>query len=156
LVVALGQTATFSVGAVGAPPLSYQWRLNGTNLPAATNSSLSFTAQSGNLGQYSVVVANPYGQVASVSASLNPPLRFLAPSWSGNALSLSLANADGSLIASSRSTRVQLYAATNLALPFNQWFPLTNLVVPASGLLQVNGLTTTNAGGLFFRAAEIP
>ena len=155
-VVPLGQTATFSVVAVGAPPLAYQWQLNGTNLPAATNPVLSVIAQAGNLGQYSVVVTNPYGQTCSVPVSLNPPLRFLPPSWSGNTLSLSLANADGSLIAPNRSTRVQLYATTNLSFPFNRWWPLTNAVLPASGLLQVNGLTTANTSGLFFRAAEIP
>ena len=156
-VVALGKTATFSVVAAGASPLTYQWRLNGTNLPLATNSVLSFTAQSGNLGEYSVIVSNPNGQTCSVNATLNPPLKFLPPNLSaGNALPLFLANSDGSLVASNRALRVQLYVTTNLAQPPNPWMPLTNAVIPAGGLLQVNGLTTTNPASRFFRALEIP
>ncbi len=156
-VVALGKTASFSVVAAGTSPLGYQWRLNGTNLPSVTNSSLSFTVQTGNLGNYSVVVSNPYGQTYSVNATLNPPLRFLPPSLAGgNVLPLWLANADGSLVVSNRAARVQLYAATNLAQPFNLWMPLTNAVLPNSGLLQVNGLSTTNPANRFFRAQEIP
>jgi hypothetical protein len=33
---------------------------------------------------------------------------------------------------------------------------LTNPVVPVSGLLRVDGLSVTNAGATFFRAAEAP
>ncbi|HEX2711997.1 MAG TPA: immunoglobulin domain-containing protein, partial [Candidatus Acidoferrales bacterium] len=34
-----GQTATFSVGATGTAPLSYQWRKNGVAISGATSSS---------------------------------------------------------------------------------------------------------------------
>ena len=36
--VALGDAVTFSVEASGSMPLGYQWRLNGSNIPGATNS----------------------------------------------------------------------------------------------------------------------
>ncbi len=156
-VVAPGKTVTFSVVAAGASPLSYQWLLDGTNLPAATSSTLSFIAQSNDWGNYTVVVSNAYGQTFSVNATLNPPLRFLAPSLTGgHALPLLLTDSDGSLVASNRAARVQLFATTNPALPFSQWMLLTNQVIPASGLLQVNGLTTTNPVSRFYRAVEIP
>jgi hypothetical protein len=55
-----GDTANFFVGAAGTgTPLSYQWRLNGTDLPGANASSLNVpNVQAGNVGSYSVVVSN--------------------------------------------------------------------------------------------------
>jgi hypothetical protein len=156
-IVAPGKTATFNVVASGTSPLSYQWMLNGTNLPLATSVSLNVTGQSNTWGSYCVVVSNPYGQTYSATATLNPPLRFLTPVLSGgNGLPLLLTDSDGSPVASSRASRVQIYASTNVTIPFNQWLPLTNQVVPAGGLLQVNGVTATNRFGLLFRATEIP
>src|SRR6185503_16953813 len=37
--VALGQDATFSVGAAGSTPLGYQWRFNANDISGATTSS---------------------------------------------------------------------------------------------------------------------
>src|SRR6185369_9296991 len=55
LAVLLGQMATFSVGAVGTPPFSYQWQFNGTNIEGATEASLTATnVQSANIGNYNV------------------------------------------------------------------------------------------------------
>ena len=152
-----GSAVSFSVAAVGAAPLSYQWRLNGTNLLSATNDVLNLTAQASNQGNYSVVVSNSYGQAISVNATLNPPLHFLPPDLPvANALLLQLINLDGSPVAANRAGRVQLYAATNLAQSPIPWVPLTNAVISANGLLQINGLTITNSAIEFFRAVEIP
>src|ERR1019366_5068480 len=41
LTVTQGQSASFSVVASGTAPLSYQWSLNGTDLPGATSSTLT-------------------------------------------------------------------------------------------------------------------
>src|SRR5262245_12006238 len=38
-----GDTATLAVSAAGTPPLSFQWKFNGTDLPSATNSTLVLT-----------------------------------------------------------------------------------------------------------------
>ena len=63
--------AGFTAVAVGSPPLTYQWQLNGTNLPDATNVSLSYTAVSpGQTGNYSIVVSNQFGMVTSTNAYL--------------------------------------------------------------------------------------
>jgi hypothetical protein len=40
-----GGSAFFEVRAEGAQPFSYQWRHEGTNIPAATNSSLTHLLQ---------------------------------------------------------------------------------------------------------------
>lgn len=67
----LGLSATFSVAASGTPPLSYQWRFNGNNLPGATGASCSVSnLQAGDAGGYSVVVSNPYGTNSSSDAVL--------------------------------------------------------------------------------------
>ena len=55
--VAAGSTATFSVTATGAVPLSYQWRLNGTAISGATSATLTLTSvQANQAGSYSVVI----------------------------------------------------------------------------------------------------
>jgi hypothetical protein len=65
------QNASVTVAATGAPPLHYQWRFNGSFLPAATNASLTVTnAQSTNAGTYNVVIFNSAGAVASSNALL--------------------------------------------------------------------------------------
>jgi hypothetical protein len=70
--VLIGSNATFSVTATGGSlPLSYQWRMANTNLPAATNSSLTLTnAQSTNAGNFVVVITNTLGSITSAVATL--------------------------------------------------------------------------------------
>src|SRR5260370_16115368 len=67
-----GQTATFSVGANGTSPLSYQWRKNGASIPGATSASYptpsETTADNGAL--FSVILSNSAGNVTSNSATL--------------------------------------------------------------------------------------
>src|SRR6266850_2888259 len=66
-----GTTATFSVGATGTDPLHYQWQFNTADLTDKTNASLVLTnVQTGNMGNYSVVVTNVDGAVTSVVATL--------------------------------------------------------------------------------------
>ncbi len=70
--------ATFSVGATGSRPLSYQWRLAGTSVGGATNMSFAITsAHVADAGSYDVVVANAFGSVTSSVATLT--IVFLSP-----------------------------------------------------------------------------
>jgi murein DD-endopeptidase MepM/ murein hydrolase activator NlpD len=67
----LGITVALSAIATGTPPLSYQWRKNGVNIPAAN--SATFTLNSVTLADnasYSVLVSNSFGTVQSRPASL--------------------------------------------------------------------------------------
>ncbi len=70
----LGDTANFSVTFdpnITLLPVGYQWRLNTTNIPSATNSTLSVTnAQATNAGMYSVVITNFEGTAVSSNAML--------------------------------------------------------------------------------------
>lgn len=67
-----GSSATFSVTAIGAPALNYQWSFNGAALPGATATEYTVSdVQASNAGSYVVVVTNQYGSVTSVVATLN-------------------------------------------------------------------------------------
>ena len=67
----VGGTATFTVSAIGTAPITYQWRLNETNIQDATNRYFAIeNVQADQVGQYSVTVSNPYGTIASSNATL--------------------------------------------------------------------------------------
>lgn len=66
-----GETITFSVNAVGTPPLSYQWRLGNADIPDGISRSLTLTNVNTNqIGGYSVLVTSPFGSVTSIVATL--------------------------------------------------------------------------------------
>jgi hypothetical protein len=69
--VPAGANVILSSAAAGSPPLSYQWRFAGTNLPGATSSTLllvNVTPQ--HAGVYQLVVTNPVGMAQSDQVSL--------------------------------------------------------------------------------------
>jgi hypothetical protein len=76
--VSLGGTVTFSAPATGSLPLSYQWFLNSTPIPDATDSTFTrANVQAGDFGTYSAFIANTLGSVTSSNAVLTmavPPL----------------------------------------------------------------------------------
>lgn len=70
--VGVGQAATFSVTATGAPPLAYQWQKNGANISGANSSSYTTPAaalaDSGT--KFDVLVSNSVGSATSSMATL--------------------------------------------------------------------------------------
>ena len=88
LIVSAGSPATFTVGATGATPLSYQWQVNGTNISGATNFSLVINpAYFSDQGAYSVTVNNQFGSIASSNAILTvltPPSLTQQPQGASN------------------------------------------------------------------------
>ena len=78
-----GYSFSLSVTASGYPAVTYQWYFNGTAISGATSSMYSGIAKSSDAGQYTVVVSNTLGSVASNVATLSidtpPPPSF----WSG-------------------------------------------------------------------------
>jgi sugar lactone lactonase YvrE len=142
-----GGNATFAVTAIGAPPLSYQWLANGTNLTGATNASLTLT----NLAladpvTYSVVVTNLYGSMASSNASLtilrSTPQFDSLVRFAADGLGLQLNGLSG-------HGAVVIYASTNLM----EWDPIfTN--PPLTGTLQFLDPSATNTPLRFYRAIE--
>jgi len=66
-----GSTATLSVVATGAPPLTYQWRRNGVAIPGAVNASLAIASvAAGDGGSYACVITNPCGSVITNAMTL--------------------------------------------------------------------------------------
>jgi alpha-tubulin suppressor-like RCC1 family protein len=64
-----GTGVSLSVSATGWTPFNYQWRFDGTNLPSATNQTLTLTnIQPLQAGTYSVAVGNDFGVVLSSDA----------------------------------------------------------------------------------------
>ena len=64
-------TASFSVGATGPAPITFQWRRNAGALPGATNSTFVIaTLALSDDADYTVVVANGYGAVTSAIVHL--------------------------------------------------------------------------------------
>jgi hypothetical protein len=89
-----GDTASFGVTASGGTaPLSYQWSINGTNIPEATSDSLTIlnVAQT-NLGTYAVIVEDVFGPITSSNATLsmypfiNTPFTGLLADWGTNVM----------------------------------------------------------------------
>jgi len=72
VVVPAGGTTNFSVTATGDPTLTYQWNFNGVDISGQTASSLAISnVQSGDVGDYLVVVANNSGSVTSAVVRLD-------------------------------------------------------------------------------------
>jgi hypothetical protein len=71
--VSVGQTATFTVTATGAAPLSYQWRRNASPIAGATASgyTTAVTTISDGGSSFAVVVTNASGSTTSRSATLS-------------------------------------------------------------------------------------
>jgi len=70
-IAVLGGSATFSVGATSATPLTYQWRQDGNEIAGATNAVFTRTGiQAANAGSYDVQVGNAAGSVVSNPATL--------------------------------------------------------------------------------------
>ena len=75
--VTVGQSATFTVGASGSAPLTYQWQRNMVDISGATSSSytLSPTTLADNGAKFRCVVSNAFGNATSNEATLTvqPP-----------------------------------------------------------------------------------
>ena len=64
-------SASFSVAATGIEPLEYQWQHDGTNLPGATEATLTLMdVQLADAGEYMVVVSDADGSTESETALL--------------------------------------------------------------------------------------
>ncbi len=75
-----GANVTFSVGAAGTAPLSYQWQKDGVNISGANSSALTLTSvTSSSAGSYRAVVSNSAGSATSAAASLTVNSQIVAP-----------------------------------------------------------------------------
>ena len=145
--VLAGGSATFRVGAIGAPPLSYQWSVNGATVPGGTFAVLSLENVEPILaGSYSVEVSDAGGSVTSRSAVLD----VLTPAQiTAQPASLSvLAGVDAAFSVSADGTPPLgfqwFYNGVNLADETNSSLSLQNVGADNSGSYTV---VVSNSGG---------
>jgi hypothetical protein len=71
LSIVAGGTATFSASAKGSPPLAYQWYFQSAPVAGATSDTLLLESVSAaQVGQYVLMVSNPFGSATSAPAAL--------------------------------------------------------------------------------------
>ena len=69
--VNVGDNVTLFINATGAPPLTFQWRFNGADIPGAVQPSFTRTnIQFAHDGLYTAVVRNNSGSVTSIAAQI--------------------------------------------------------------------------------------
>ena len=140
LVVAQGSNATFSVSATGQPPLAFQWRFFGTNLPGATTSTFTRTnAQPAHEGPYLVVVTNALGSVTSSVATLTI---IVPPTITSHPVSLAVTQGMNATFTVSVSGTAPFgyqwrFNGTNLPGATQSVFTLTNAQPSHAGLYSV-------------------
>ncbi len=138
-----GQSTTFTVGASGTLPLSYQWYFNtNTLLAGKTTATLSLSAlQTNQSGGYSVIVTNVAGAATSLVASLTitsmPPT---APSVTTQPKSQTV---------SEGQTATFTVLATGTPPLIYQWYFNTDTILPSATTraLTLEAVTTNDAGG---------
>ena len=114
----VGRNVTLQATAVGAAPLSYQWLLNGTNIPGATGTSLVLSnIQLANAGNYQLFVSNSISTALSLPAPVNVisnnALMFLSQSSvsSSNVYQGSIASIYGGTVLGNGPLTYQWYSA---------------------------------------------
>lgn len=72
VVASVGEPAVFSVAANGTVPITYQWKLNGVDIPGADTAVLEMNEVdvSDNNTQVSVMITNAFGSITSDTATL--------------------------------------------------------------------------------------
>ncbi|MEY2428334.1 MAG: large repetitive protein, partial [Verrucomicrobiota bacterium] len=76
-----GGSVTLAADAAGTPPVGFQWRLNGVNLPNATGNTLNLPRfQANNEGSYTVVTTNLFAtnESAPILVYLSDPAHFIS------------------------------------------------------------------------------
>jgi len=149
--VSVGQPASFTVGASGAPPLSYQWQRNGVAIAGAT--STTYTLPSATLAdsgaQFRAVVSNGSGSATSNPATLTvvanqPPVPTIVTPASGalysagTALNFSGSASDpesGAVPAANFTWRIDFHhdAHTHPFYPSTSGITSGSVVIPAVG-----------------------
>jgi len=139
---------------------NYSWDFGDGNTSTDINSVDVYT----NVGTYSVTL-NAVGPGGTntltitnyiVTVSL-PPLQL------GNFVTLAnggfeftASNSDGTFITANQESQIEIFAATNLALNFTNWTPLTNAIQLTNGVLQINDTNSVFYPQRFYRAVETP
>jgi hypothetical protein len=151
-----GRVAAFSVLAVGAQPLTYQWRFNGNSLVNATNLYYFITnVASYHAGAYSVVVSSPAGSETSHVAMLTVtntgvPTSLYLDDFGATTYSPSSNAVYFRLVSPAGATNL-IEATTNLT----QWDVIGTLVTPLGSEYFCDTNALLNYRQRFYRAKKL-
>jgi autotransporter-associated beta strand protein len=150
--VAVGQTASFSVGATGQTPIRYQWYRNGGLIADATNANYSLVTVIGdNNATFQCFATNTVGATTYFDASTVATLTVFTPptlAWLGaassdwNTSSLNWTNVAGGAVTTFSSLASALFDSRGSAAPFVN---LTEVVNPST--LTANATTDYTLSG---------
>jgi hypothetical protein len=136
LVVIVSNTATFTVGASGDSPLSYQWYFNVTNVVGLnTNVLVLNSVTAADAGSYSVIITNASGSATSTLVLLAvtyPPMITNEPT-------------SVSAIVSNNAT-FSVGVSGDAPLSYQWYFNVTNVVGLNTNVLVLNSVTAADAG----------
>ena len=128
---------SFTVTAAGSGPFTYQWRFNGTNLPGATNATLTKTSVlPADGGPYTALVSNSFSSALSAAATLTVRTNPIITSQPPNQPVMRGSNATFTVAAVSSS-------------PLHyQWYFNTNTLLSGAtnAVLVITNAQTVNAG----------
>ena len=142
--VTAGQTATFSVTAAGTAPLSYQWQKGTTAITGATSASYTTaaTTASDSGAQFSVVVKNSAGNIASNAATLTVNAAPVAPSITQQP--------SNQTVTAGQAATFSVTAAGIAPLSY-QWQQGTTPIAGATSASYTTAPTTTSESGSQYR-----
>jgi hypothetical protein len=144
----VGEIASFTVTAIGSPPLSYQWLSNNIPLPGQTLTNLTFSpVQLSHAANYRVIVTNAAGSTLSDTATLTVGLPPVGNASLPNPTTVRLAFA----VLPNRMYQVQY--KTNLTAGI--WLPLGSPVLVSSNSFVVAD-TIIGQPQRFYRLSILP
>ena len=170
--VSAGQSITLSATAGGAPPIRYQWYVNGSSIAGAISSTYRIaSAQTTDAGSYYVKATNDYGSASSNTAvvAVNPingpvitvqPLGALLNPGNSYTLTVTATSTDGASITyqwhyidgNSTDTPISGATSTSYTIPSVKISDAgTYYVVVSSG-----GLSTTSATAIISVSGQNP
>jgi RHS repeat-associated protein len=154
----LTANVTFTVGASGTLPMSYQWNLDGVPIPGAISSSYNIpNVGLGNYGNYSVLVTNLYGTTLSSNAylrfasSCTPVPSGVLAWWPGE-------NGAGDIIGTNNGIFTGTYTNGEVNKAFTVTSGSTAVHVPATATMNVgtNGGFTIEGWAMNYDSAARP
>jgi uncharacterized repeat protein (TIGR03803 family) len=135
---ASGGMVVFDAGVSGTPPYGFQWIFNGTNIPGATNLSLTITNVSpASAGLYALEIINGGDSVISAAASL---------------AAVDLETLAGLVISGSIGMNYALQSVATLD-GGDQWMTLTNILLPSQPYTCIDYGSMTNPRQFYRLAA---
>ena len=145
---------SLTVGAVGNPPLTYQWIKNGTDAPGGNAPTLNLAnVLRTDAGTYSVFITNGFSSLQSSNAVLRVFLseRFGQPTLlTGSQIQLLFNDANGgALLTTNDLASFHVFASTNLT----DWFAVTNTLTLTNGSVIFQD-AITNATRRFYKVLE--